>query len=284
MMLLASCMHYLALLVTDVCAPNVNTNINRVVSQVLDYPPLVSYKGTNVSQMCEVVAMNKTYQAPELLDFLCYYQTCEPTNSYMRTAINEARSLANSLKERQQQVKAFIGTIELRFPSDAPCRTSLHAIRLNILLATVNSFWALSYMSCANINRIYAAIFYEALCDSEVYLSVSMFNSWIAGTVILMFTILYWLLFRQQISSVTRDTNQILPLFGRSIVASESPGFSSKKEPSPNATDNDKDELLPQAEFVSIANTVVPGETSNFEQVEPSSLQGSVEAQQIALV
>jgi hypothetical protein len=284
MMVLAACMHYLTLLVTDVCAPNVNTNLNRVVSQILDYPPLVLYKGTNVSQMCEIVATNKTYQVPELLNFLCYYQTCEPTSSYLRTTINEARRLANSLNERQQQMKAFLGTIGLGFPSDSPCRTHLRAFRLNILLATVNSFWALEYMSCANINRIYAAIFYEALCDSEVYLSVSMFNSWLAGTVILMFTILYWLLFRQQISSVTRDTNQILPLFGRSIVVSESPGFSSKNEPSQKAADSDKGELLPQAEFVSTANTVVPGEISNFEQTEPSSFQGSVETQQIASV
>jgi hypothetical protein len=193
--ILASVVHGIALLIADTCTPNVNINLNRVVAQFSNYQPFANYYGTNLTVMCDYFEEPGAPPAPKQLQYLCFYQTCDPTSDYVQTVISKIERAYNA----SQTAKASSDSQDiLSIPQPTACESALAIVDNSLRIIVVNLLWALYYVSCSQINKIYAGAVYQSICNAQVYFSVNLFNSWVTGAVFLMLAMMFWLIFKDK--------------------------------------------------------------------------------------
>ena len=192
MIALSALLHAIALALSDLCSPNVNTAINRIAGQLMDYPTFASFYGANLTEMCD--AANDTSPLPILV--LCFYQTCRPQTAFVTKGVQALDGLFNVGREAINKSAPLIAEIQALIPSTS-CADSLRGLLPNYIAVVVHAFDAISLLSCNSINQLYAQAVYDTLCSGGVSRAVVTFDAWISGSLLLMAALAVWLVFRK---------------------------------------------------------------------------------------
>lgn len=167
----------------DICAPNVNVNVNRIIAE-LTLPALsTSYIAT--MDPC----MDPTYSASQVGQMACYYQTCagtSPLGDLTFDVSSLTQDAANAIDDFEQELRAqlvLVGEDESMFDT---CFTSIHTFlnKSGDLQGIING--AGHILTCENVNPVYAAVLYDGLCNGVVDSMYFFYVSSIFGCVFLM--------------------------------------------------------------------------------------------------
>ena len=202
MIALAALLHAVALAFSDMCSPNVNTAINRIAGQLIDYPSFATFYGTNLTEMCGAL----DDYSPRPLIVLCFYQTCQPQTAYVTDGVQSLNDLFSAGQDARNKSAPLIEQIRATIPS-TPCTDSLDKILPNYASVVYSTYEALYILSCNSLNQLYAQAVYDTLCSVGVPRAVGMFNAWISGSIILMIALAVWLVYRMQLHNYDEDSS-----------------------------------------------------------------------------
>lgn len=170
-LILCSIAHIVPLLITDVCYPQVNDNINALVAE--------SESLTLASKEDTCAQIRAMPNAPDILLALCYIQTCDGFDSIFPQFEESAVDL--------DQMLVLIQQLPLGI-----CQNTADVDELiwNVISAAA---WTQFYLSCPQVNPLYANMVYESVCNNHVVWSIAMFALWTLGWICLMLSLLHWM-------------------------------------------------------------------------------------------
>jgi hypothetical protein len=162
---------------SDICAPDVNANLQRVASQVTGGPILstvpgdecrpvqpFNMSGLNLTQQAAITAA-KDYVAQRIL---CYYETCAgPANNPVSVSLVK-------VQQAQAKLSAAAAEASAELADGTSCKKTLTSEAEYIGLAmTVVARELVALFSCSSINWLYQQIFYKTVCEGFTPLFLS---------------------------------------------------------------------------------------------------------------
>ncbi|KAH9251561.1 hypothetical protein BASA81_010600 [Batrachochytrium salamandrivorans] len=164
----------------DICAPDVNANVNRLLSEVTT-PNTPVAVGDNA-------CLDPQFLSSQMGQILCYYQTCEGLNPLLG---GQTIDITNGSVVAHEMVNNFEAEVRAQVPpSDIhefeACFASAHefANETDKFVALVET--ALGVVTCEQINPVYAVLLYNGFCNGLVDGLYFFYVSSILGMVFLM--------------------------------------------------------------------------------------------------
>jgi hypothetical protein len=160
---------------SDVCAPDVNANLQRIASQVTGGPILSTVPGEQCRPMqplnltglsaAEKAAFAEGYIQQRVL---CYYETCSgPDNNPVAVGLNQ-------IQQAQAKLSQAAANASAELLNGTSCKSALLAETEYVGLAiTVVATELIVLFSCSSINWLYQQIFYKTVCEGFTPLFLS---------------------------------------------------------------------------------------------------------------
>ena len=162
---------------SDVCAPDVNANLQRVASQVTGGPILSTVPGEQCRpvQPFNMSGLDPTQQAAVSAAegyvaqrILCYYEMCTgPSNNPVSVSLVK-------IQQAQAKLSAAAAEASAELANGTSCKNTLTTEAKYIGLAmTVVARELIALFSCSSINWLYQQIFYKTVCEGFTPLFLS---------------------------------------------------------------------------------------------------------------